>query len=129
MRNVMSGYDQARSIATIGVVKSGGADEPLQTASSLEHRGLDPSTLCGLLALGDDGPNNAGDKIDRDPALQVSAKSRSHQSRQLPAVVRHVAHPAVERGLLCNGAGLLPKVVAGVVVPMALRTRRGASLS
>jgi hypothetical protein len=104
------------------------ADETLQAASSLEYRGLDPSMLGGLLALGDDGPNNVGDKFGRDPALQVSAKSRSHQGGQLPTLVRHVAHPAVGRGLLGNGAGLLPKVVARVVVPMALRTPRWASL-
>jgi hypothetical protein len=82
----------------------------------------------GLLALGDDGPNNVGDKVGCDPALQVSAKSRSHHGRELRAVVRHVAHPAVELGLLPNGAGPLTKVVAGVVVPMALRTGRWAFL-
>jgi hypothetical protein len=85
-------------------------------------RPLDPSTLRGLLALGDDGPNNAGDKIGRDPSLQVSAKGRSHQTRQLLSVVRHVAHPAVERGLLCNGAGLSLGIRAGcrrVLVPQA----------
>src|SRR5665811_383332 len=88
----------------------------------------DSSMLGGLMALGDDGPNNASDMIGRDPALQVSGQSRSHQGQQLPAVARHGAHPAVARGLPCSDDGLLPKVVAGVVVPMALMSPRWASL-
>lgn len=80
------------------------------------------------MALGDDRTNNVGDAIGRDPALQVLAKSRSHQGRQLTVVFRHLGHSAVVRRLQCRGAGRLPKVVAGVVVPMALRTSRRAFL-
>lgn len=44
-------------------------DETFQTSPSLEHGGLDPPFLGGLLVLGQNATDDVSDKISRDPAL------------------------------------------------------------
>src|SRR5450759_4550212 len=69
-----------------------GADEMLETAPSLQHRGLQPPVPGDLPALVENRPDDVGHEVGRDRALQLGGQGRGHGDGQLLAVVRHGAH-------------------------------------
>jgi hypothetical protein len=55
-----------------------GADEALQTPSSLQHRGLAGPILTVLSLLVQDRPDDVGDQVVGDPAFQFGVQGRDH---------------------------------------------------